>query len=305
MAIYTYHKRASFPAKVISLALRTTGVKHNLGRRLKANKLKPSEASVPKQFLKEFSVDINRVKGHQVFTVGPKDKSPDVFILYLHGGAYVGNIFLLHWKLIGELIKMTGATFIVPDYPLAPTYTAADAFPFAEQVYSTTLQKAKPENILFMGDSAGAGFALGLAQKLHKEGKPQPAQIILLSPWLDLTLTNPGIKDVEKNDPMLEPEGLQMAGKAWAGHLDTKNYLVSPIYGDLEGLGKISVYIGGNDIFIADSRKFKSIMDRKGIPINYFCYPDMIHTWMVFTFLKEAKYAIKQISALIINGGTL
>jgi hypothetical protein len=32
----------------------------------------------------------------------------------------------------------------------------------------------------------------------------------------------------------------------------------------LEGLGKISVFIGGKDIFIADARKSKGLMEKRG-----------------------------------------
>ncbi len=112
-----------------------------------------------------------------------------------------------------------------------------------------------------MGDSAGGGLALALAQKLKKDGMTQPQQIILLSPWLDVTMTNPEFKDREAGDPMLDIEGSQMAGKAYAGRLNTKNYLVSPMYGDLTGLAKISLFTSGKDMLIADVRKFRGHAD--------------------------------------------
>jgi len=56
----------------------------------------------------------------------------------------------------------------------------------------------EPDDLIMMGDSAGGGFALALAQKLKNESIDQPAQIILLSPWLDITLTNPDIKEIDR-----------------------------------------------------------------------------------------------------------
>jgi acetyl esterase/lipase len=73
-----------------------------------------------------------------------------------------------------------------------------------------------------MGDSAGAGFALALAQKMKKDGISQSDQIILISPWLDVITSNSEIKAIEKQDPMLGVKGLQLAGKAWAENIDTK-----------------------------------------------------------------------------------
>ena len=49
------------------------------------------------------------------------------------------------------------------------------------------------EKLTIMGDSAGGGMSLALAQKFREECLPQPSNIVLLSPWLDITMTNPDI----------------------------------------------------------------------------------------------------------------
>jgi hypothetical protein len=43
---------------------------------------------------------------------------------------------------------------------------------------------------------------------------------------------------------------------------------VRRIYGDFSGLGKISLFIGTHDLFIADARKLKDLLNKKPIPIN-------------------------------------
>src|SRR5690606_3466899 len=118
--------------------------------------------------------------------------------------------------------------------------------------------------IVFMGNSAGGGLALGFAQKLRNENRtqPQPSQLILISPWLDITLSNPDIRMVDKKDKLLSIKGLRMAAKAYASSVDGNDFRVSPIYGDFSGLGKISLFIGTNDLFVADARKFKGLFGR-------------------------------------------
>jgi acetyl esterase/lipase len=74
-------------------------------------------------------------------------------------------------------------------------------------------------------------------------------------------MTNPDILAVDKYDKLLCIKGLQLAGEAYADKLDLKDYRVSPIYGDLNQLPKISIFIGTHDLFIADSRKLKSKLD--------------------------------------------
>jgi acetyl esterase/lipase len=125
---------------------------------------------------------------------------------------------------------------LVPDYPLAPAVTAKASFAMVEQVYKDLLTKVSAEKVIFMGASAGAGFALALAQKLKKEGLLQSEQVILLSPWLDTTMNNLDAVEAEKEDPWLSIEGLRGAGKLWAGELDGKDPLLSPIYRSVAGL---------------------------------------------------------------------
>ncbi len=47
----------------------------------------------------------------------------------------------------------------------------------------------KPENIVIAGDSAGGGLSLALCMYLRDEGYPMPAGLVLMSPWVDLTMS--------------------------------------------------------------------------------------------------------------------
>ncbi|MDQ3290044.1 MAG: alpha/beta hydrolase [Bacteroidota bacterium] len=240
----------------------------------------------------------SQINGRNVFTLTPKHGASGKHILYIHGGAYVQNFKRPHWDFITLLIKNLNCSVTAPDYPLAPVNTYTDAFAMLTPLYQELISRVKPENLILMGDSAGGGLTLSLAQKMKNEQVDQPSQIILLSPWLDISLTNPDIIQIDPLDYFLDVKSLQRAGRAYAGNLSLDNYLVSPINGPLEGLGKISLFIGSKDILLADARKFKKLAESKGIEINYFEYPDMIHVWMLLNF-PESKKAKKQIIELI------
>ena len=83
----------------------------------------------------------------------------------------------------------------MPDYPLAPQYNYEDAFNMVLPLYEKILEKVKQENLILMGDSAGGGIALALSEKLGEEDFSQPQELILLSPWIDVTMEN---KEIEK-----------------------------------------------------------------------------------------------------------
>ena len=72
---------------------------------------------------------------------------------------------------------------------------------------------------------------------------PQPGHIVMLSPVLDGTLSNPDAKTYERIDPMLGIDGSKYFIKLWAGQLPIEDYRISPINGDLEGLGRLSILL--------------------------------------------------------------
>lgn len=242
-----------------------------------------------------------QINGRNVFTLRPKaNNSCNKHILYLHGGAYVQCFNKFHWQFLASLVKTVGCTITAPDYPLAPQHTHVESFEMATTLYKQLLLTVGSGNLILMGDSSGGGFALALAQKLKSETIVQPSQIILLSPWLDITLTNPEISKIAGNDPFLEVESLRKAGNLYAGDADAGHHLLSPINGPLEGIGRISLFIGSKEILLADARKLKVMAEATRIKINYWEYQDMVHAWM-FLNLPESKRARRQIVDLILQ----
>ncbi|WP_144942122.1 alpha/beta hydrolase, partial [Paenibacillus sp. 32O-W] len=116
--------------------------------------------------------------------------------------------------------------------------------------------------------------------------------------WLDITLSNPDIQKFEKNDAALGSYGLAILGKLYAGDTDPNHYLLSPINGDIQGLGEISLFIGTHDLMLADARKFRDRAKKEGIMINYYEYSKMNHVFPALP-IPEAKKAIRQIIDLI------
>ena len=293
----------SILSNVVKLILKLSGRKNNFNELVLNKNFNLKPAPLLGKYRKEFNVSTEQVNGRNVISLSSNKNETKKHVIYIHGGAYVNNITQHHWNLITTLVRKTNANFVVPDYPLAAEDSASVevSFKLLEKIYKDLLKKVSAEDIILMGDSAGGGFSLALAQQFNENNIEQPSQIILISPWLDVSMTNLDIKPVEKKDVILDVQALEVSGKLWAGIKDIKDPLVSPIYGALENLGKISLFIGTHDILIADCRKFKEIMSKKGISFNYFEYPKMFHVWVALTILSEAKSAIRKISDLIKN----
>ena len=214
---------------------------------------------------------------------------PERYILYIHGGAYVLGIQSVYWKFLSEITDQTDAETLVACYPLAPETTWQSSYDWMMAVYEDLLTRTASNKITIMGDSAGAGFTLGFAQLLRDKGKDLPGNLILLSPWLDVTMSDPMQPTIEQKDRVLGIAGLKAAGEWWAGDTgETGTSPVSPLFGDISGLPHISVFTGTFDILWPDARKLKEKAEEAGLPLDYYEYPAMQHVWMLFP-IPEAK----------------
>ncbi|RYG72964.1 alpha/beta hydrolase [Lentibacillus lipolyticus] len=248
----------------------------------------------PKKLLKRINIKKGDINGKVYYELQPKQETDNKTIFYVHGGAYVYRISKLHWNFLGKLVDELHCTIIVPLYPLAPEHTHQHTLAFMYTLYRQLMNTMKhPETIILMGDSAGGGLALLLAQLLKEKQLEQPGQMILISPWLDVSLTNPDIAPIEKHDPFLVKTGLKEAGKMFAGTTDTKHPKVSPLYGELNGLAPITMFMGSHDILAADARKFVAIAEEQGVPVHYVEAPKMIHIYPIYNF-PESRVALEQ-----------
>jgi len=255
----------------------------------------------PPEETREFChVEKRQVSGRNVFTLSSRVQKSSRHILYLHGGAYVQTFVKQHWKFLAMLVKETHCTITAPDYPLAPEFTFLDAYSMVVPLYKEIIVHAGAENTILMGDSSGGGFALGLAQKMKANENVVPYKIILLSPWLDVTLDNPEIPKSDQTDPFLSAKALRKAGLVFAGSSDPHNPMLSPINGSLEGLRGISLFIGSCDLLAVDARRLRNRALEQNVPINYREYEEMGHVWMLLNF-RESKQAKREISDLIID----
>lgn len=236
--------------------------------------------------------------GMRVFTVRPREGGSRDVILYLHGGAYVHDIMAVQWGFVERLVEATGATIVVPLYPLAPEHNAADVFARMVPLYDRILAQAGPERVTVLGDSAGGGLGLALAQGARKRGGPLPARLVLVSPWLDVTVSDPSQPARARRDRMLDLPGLRAAGRWYAGDLPPHDPRISPLFGSLRGLPPLQVFTGTHDLISPDSRRLRKRAEREGARLRFHEYPGQFHVWPLVD-LPESRQAIAQMAGFI------
>ena len=126
----------------------------------------------------------------------------------------------------------------------------------------------------------------------------QPDKMILLSPWLDVSMSNPEIEDYESADPMLSAYGLIEMGKCWAGDLELTDYRISPIYGDISALRNVYLFVGTREIFYPDVTLFYSMLQEQGVSAELYIGEGMNHDYPLYP-IPEADDAIEQMCSII------
>ena len=215
-------------------------------------------------------------------------------ILFVHGGAFVSEMNYQHLLYCLKMSRKLDAHVMAPVYPLAPQHNAMETYDMITEIY----EKLDHENLILMGDSAGGGFVLSFAQYLKTVGLPQPRKIIAFSPWVDISMSNSPYDN--KHDPILGEIGLKEMGKSWAGDLDTKDYRVSPLYGDVAGQAQTLIFSGTGEIFYKDIELYVEKLKKSNVNVKFIKGEGLFHIYPLFPS-PEAKKAFKEVKKEIIG----
>lgn len=234
--------------------------------------------------LTETSVD-----GFPVYEIAPR-AGERRRILYMHGGAFVFQITSYHWVLIAEMAERLGFGVTVPIYPIAPEHNFHDMFGMVGDVYRRMLEETDAADIVFMGDSAGGNMAVVLTMMAAEEGLPAPSRHVLISPGLDMSLSNPEVFEAERNDPWLGISGGLEAIRLYSAGIDRADWRISPLYGDLSVLPKTLLLTGSRDLLSPDNLIFAERARGAGVEVDVVYEEGMFHVWPLIE-MPEARRA--------------
>ena len=148
------------------------------------------------------NVQRSEFEGMPVWTLQSPGSTSEKTVVAIHGGAFILQPTIFHWLNYAAMASNTGATVIVPIYPLVPQGgTAGTVVPAMADLISSQIDQHGAENVSVYGDSLGGTIGLAAVQELVRRGDPVPSHMVLISPALDLTFSNPAIQFVD--DPVL------------------------------------------------------------------------------------------------------
>ncbi|KQZ81936.1 esterase [Mesorhizobium sp. Root157] len=251
----------------------------------------------PTSITSRFDTTTHEVAGFPVYEIAPRAEISRR-ILYMHGGAYVFEITAYHWDFIAEMADRLGFGITVPIYPIAPEHDFHDMFGMVGDVYRDMLHETDARDIVFMGDSAGGNMAVVLTMMMAEEGLPPPGRHVLISPGLDMSLTNPQVFEAERTDPWLGIPGGLEAIRLYGAGMDRGDWHISPLYGDLSVLPRTLLLTGSRDLLSPDNLIFVERARALGVEIDLFYEEGMFHVWPLIR-MPEARRARDRIVAFL------
>ena len=231
-----------------------------------------------------------------IYTLNESESAP--ILIYIHGGAYVSEISTFQWRMINIITKKSECETKVIIYPLAPWNTWEDSYTSITEYYAHVCEEYPDRPVFLSGDSAGGGLALGVAENIAAEGYEAPDGLILLSPWVETTETNPDIAAYEEADPLLRSGQLRADAQAWAGDESLEDWHVSPLNGDVSGLKNVNIFVGTREMFYPDNVLLYEKLKDAGVDCTLTVQSGMNHVYPMFP-IPEAYKAYRQIAAII------
>ncbi|HHT54398.1 MAG TPA: alpha/beta hydrolase fold domain-containing protein [Clostridiales bacterium] len=273
-----------------------------LGRIMQATK---------KQGVVALDIELDALKAAWIL---PRDELRTGVILYLHGGGYTCGTLDYARGFASVLAESTGMRVFCPAYRLAPEHPYPAALADAYSAYKFLLEEGyDSKQIVLCGESAGGGLIYSLCYIIRDTKMPQPAGLIAISPWTDLTLSGKSYITNQKTDPSMSVERLEFFAdcytgrrydlvegieKPWPAPTDKNDPYVSPLLGNLRGLPPSLIFAGGDEIMLDDAALMHKRLLLAGVASRLIVTPHMWHAYVLFCF-EEHKSDFDEINNFI------
>lgn len=211
-------------------------------------------------------------------------------VLFLPGGGGMARATKVHYDTAKRLAARTGAEIIIAHYPLAPKHNVRYALEWLERFYYRELLKDyRTEDIVFMGDSAGANLILSLAYRL----KDKPESLIVISPACGLENGhNRDIRiEMEPKDPILTVAMNDLIAEHWCRNVPLDSPDISPEYIDYTGFPPMLLFYGTHELFYPHVRNYIKLLQKNSVFFTAVEKP-MCHDWALVKYFPEGREAL-------------
>jgi epsilon-lactone hydrolase len=211
-------------------------------------------------------------------------------LLFFHGGGYCSGSIRSHRRMVSEAGRAAKVRTLAIAYRLAPEYPYPAAVEDAYSAWRFLRQAGiAAAHIAVGGDSAGGGLTAALIDRLKAAGEELPRCAWLVSPWVDLTMSDSTITTKDAVDPLIHKAYLEELAVAYVpAGTDRMDPTISPLFGDLRGFPPTLIQVGSAETLLADATRFAAAAGAADVSVRLEIWPHMIHAWHLWNAHLEA-----------------
>jgi acetyl esterase/lipase len=229
----------------------------------------------------------------------PEIYSKDRVILYIHGGCFIGGSRKSYRGFCSSLAYASNSKIIIPEIRLAPSHPYPAALEDVKKVLQV-IYAEKPQ-IIIAADGSGASIALALAFSLKGKFRIKLQQIVLFSPWLDISADSEVLKFPPKKnkDKIITPEALRCCAELYTYGSNQNQPYISPMYATnemLTNLPEIYIQMGQDELLSHDVVFFENKLKKAHVPCTIDIWKKMIYMFqMADEYIEESHLAIEAV----------
>lgn len=231
--------------------------------------------------------------------LGPRERSADGVILFLHGGAFCMYTPGLYREICADLSRRTGLPVLLPDYRLAPEHPAPASLDDCELAYRRLLREVSPQRIVLAGDSAGGNLSLALLHRCKRVGLPQPGGAVVMSPITEFKGDGWSMHFNAQRDVMFTLDALAVVVGYYLPTMREDDPEVSPLYGDWSGLPALMFHVSSAEMLLDHSMRAVERARLQGVDANAKVWLDLPHAFPMFGMLTETEQCRAEMAAFI------
>ena len=225
-------------------------------------------------------------------------------IFYIHGGGFTTGSARERRIFTFPAVRRYGYDCISINYRLAPENKWPSQIEDCLEAYENTLKLGyDPKDIILMGESAGGTLVLSLGLLLKDRGLPLPKAIVAFSPATDQYEDLPSHKGNIKTDCMLRDGVAKGICNVLFDHEpseeELKQYLLSPYYGDYEGLPPIHLSASDSEVLYDDALILYDKLKKEGHEVRFEKGHKVCHAYQIMTYMPESRKTLGNVFAYI------
>ncbi len=227
----------------------------------------------------------------------PADGSQGI-VVHAHGGHSMCSIDS-HRRFAAHLALRSSRTVVLVGYRRAPEHPWDAALDDVLAVLATLSENSAP--VVLSGDSAGGGIALGAALRLRDGDGQLPRAVVLISPWLDRSMSGASMHTNATTDLFVTAAGLrELAAEIFPTVTDLADPSVSPLFADLLGLPSMLVQAASDEVLLDDASRLTARAEAAGVRVELDVADGMQHAWhLAAGNLPDADRALDQIGTFL------